>query len=105
MMTRNRELQPKSRSSYEASLTVSPSAGSIECIKPTELANPNTVMRIAGQRLHMGDEHAAIDRAMKCLCQLKLAGQLRRPNLPELIGSNASRQLDGPSTVDGNVKE
>ena len=48
---------------------------------------------------------AAIDRAMKRLYQLKLAGQLRRPNLPELIGSNAPRQLDGPSTVDGKVKE
>ena len=48
---------------------------------------------------------AAIDRAMKRLYQLKLAGQLRRPNLPELIGSNVPRQLDGPSTVDGKVKE
>ncbi len=48
---------------------------------------------------------AAIDRAMKRLYQLKLAGQLRRPNLPELIGSNAPRQLDGPSTVASKVKE
>jgi hypothetical protein len=35
---------------------------------------------------------AAIDRAMKRLYQLKLAGQLRRPNLPERSSSAATRR-------------
>ena len=42
---------------------------------------------------------AAIDRATKRLYQLQLAGQLRRPNLPELIGNNVPKQLNGPSAV------
>jgi hypothetical protein len=44
---------------------------------------------------------AATDRAMKRLYQLKIAGQLRRPNLPELIGSNLPKQL----TSVGKTKE
>jgi hypothetical protein len=46
---------------------------------------------------------AAIDRATK-LYQLQLAGQLRRPNLPEVISNNVRKQHSGPSAV-GKTKE
>ena len=48
---------------------------------------------------------AAIERAMKRLYQLKMGRQLHRPKLPELNGSKAPLQLEGPETTANKVKE